>query len=198
MAQPLLTTQQAIVALDLTAPTGAQMQQINTLIGVVSDAVADLVGYDLQSSTGTEVYSGNNSDLLTPLRVPITAVASITIRSQSFGFVPAPMPQQPVDPGRYAFDDRSIYRTDGIRWPLGRKNITITYTGGFASVPNPVMQAASMWLKGMWLGLAADQNASSESYTGVLSQAFWQTGPGAIPPQARSLLAPYMARMIAP
>jgi len=158
-----------------------------TLAGAASDAcVSAMGGRDLLRSTRTEALSGTGSDLIPVNHTPIRSVTSVTIGTAALAVT------------SYTFDDNAIYLLNGGRIERGRKNVTVVYSGGLDDIPDPVSLAARYTVKAMWDARLTDMNTTSESFPGIGGSGFWPAGPGAVPPQARALLAPYARRAIVP
>ena len=91
-------------------------------------------------------------------------------------------------------DGRQIIWPCGC-FPPGIKNVTVSYAAGYATIPGSIQRATLYTLAAMWAASDVDHNASGESYNGVLSQNFWPSGPGAVPPQAIRLLNAYTKKL---
>lgn len=144
-----------------------------------SDAVIEYLGYNPQSSTETEFYNGTGTDSIAVNRVPITEVDEVKVS----GLV--------VPYERIIFGRAVIYRTDGVPFMRGRKNVEVTYTAGYQSLPGGIVQGVLLTVAAMYNSRTIDPNITGESVVGVYSAGFWPTGPGTIPPAARDLLSSY-------
>jgi hypothetical protein len=162
-------------------------------VNAANSAVTAVLQWDPTSQLRTEYYSGRGGPALTPNAAPITGLTSISI------FLGVNSAALPVDVTQCIIDRWQIIWRGGA-FPVGQKNITLVYTAGYlptSAEMQAIRQATFQTMKAMWVGRGADQNASSESFPGVLSQGFWAGGPGQVPPQARALLSPYCLKMIA-
>ncbi len=142
------------------------------------EAIISYLNTDPRMIEVTEYLNGNFANRLSPNRTPISLVSSINIDGCA------------INPTDFYWDDHLVY----LRWryfPKGYRNVQVVYTAGFDQLPTPIKLATLMTAKAMWSGRLADQNATGESFAGVMSQQFWGTGPGSIPPQAANLLNPY-------
>jgi hypothetical protein len=153
----------------------AQDTQITDLITKASAAVEDYLDRPATSQASTELYDGLGGRRLFTSRWPITAVSSILIDGQA------------VASGTFVFQGRMIQLRSGT-FTLGELNVEVTYTAGWTTLPDEVRTATLMTLQAMLFGTAADPNLVSESAGGVFGGSFISTGPGSIPPAARSYL----------
>lgn len=184
--------------------TSPPLQQLTPLIVPASQLVADCLGYDPLSQTWTELLSGRNTNELMPRRAPITAVTSVTINpaltsGQSvrlWGGTPTPFT---VPESELIFTEDTVIDATGRPFPLGNRNITLVYTAGYpvASMHPTIATATLIALKALLTGQSADPNVASEQFSGVLGRSYWPTGPGSLPPAARSMLEsfPYKVRL---
>jgi hypothetical protein len=153
---------------------------LNFAISAASNAALRFMGWDPRLRTVTEYFDGNNRNFLALNQTPIRNISSLVVDATC----------QPLDPSQFYWDDYSVYLTCGAFWRAS-KNVQVTYTGGYDPLPAEIGLAVIQITTAMWTGIQADQNATGESYAGVMSQQFWGSGPGSIPPQAKSLLMPY-------
>lgn len=160
---------------------GEAEAELQAAIDAATDACINVMNRDVSSITATQRISGGGGRSLSVNNTPITAVASIVIADVA------------VDLTDAYFTDTMIYRKTGI-FPVGMKNIVVTYTGGYENIPTPVKRAVLYTLKAMWGARGVDMNTSGESFPGVQNAQFWQQGPGFVPPAAQNLLNNYAAR----
>lgn len=195
--------------------SSASQDWVQTCLDAASQAVIDFIGVDPSTQTRTERYSGANTGFLFPkargLSAPISGVTSITINpamTSPCGGWWAGTANTPfvVDMSNVSFDDDSIYFTNTYVFPRGKKNMTVTYTAGYAltataglqTLPSSISQAVLYTVKAFYTTLGKEMNASSESYSGVMSQSFAGGGPGGLPPGAQMMLARYQVKMFSP
>ena len=187
----IITADEASVWLG--SPTVDSDAAFTNTVNAANAAVTAVLQWDPTSQLRTEYYSGRGTGVLTPNASSITGITSISIyQGTNANALPVDVTQCIID--RWQI----IWR--GGSFPVGLKNVTLVYTAGYladSAEMQAIRQAAFQTMKAMWTGRGADQNASSESFPGVLSQGFWAGGPGQVPPQARALLAPYALKMIA-
>lgn len=200
MATDLVTEAQALAWInDSSIMSGDPV--FDATIDAASDAIMGVLGYNPVQQEYTDVASGWGSYDL-PLKYRnITACSAIAVVSPpciGFGaYGLPPSPPTPMDPTQVTFgtfpQDMILRWTYG-KWPKGPqgfKNIAYTVTAGWASLPPAIMTATLMTIKALWYGAMADQNATGEQYSGVMSQQFRAGGPGSVPPQARLILDRY-------
>lgn len=107
------------------------------LISAASEAVERYLNRRILTATYTAVmFDGNGSALLPLPQSPVTAVSLLKVNgvtqraSTSYG------------DGGYKFTDGAVYFDSGAnRFPVGLRNIEVTYTAGFATVPVDLDQA---------------------------------------------------------
>jgi hypothetical protein len=169
---------------------------LSSFIAAATAAIIAVLGWDPNQQQTTELSDGyGRSELVVRRGCVVNGQSAISAVSQ-IACVNA-------DGSLVPYDLTSLYIDDPIvglrlyRFPMGRRNISITYTSGFSPIPQDLWLAEQMTVKAMWVGKNVDQHVTGEEYDGVIAAQFWQTGPGSVPPQARSLLAPYLKKMIA-
>jgi hypothetical protein len=181
-----------------------------------SDAVIEFLGGDPTSQVRTEVIDGTNTMFIYPdyrgKPAPITGVTSIEVAPAmtggwggDVGWLSSPVAPITVDLTQIGFLPDSIFYTLPRVFPRGKRNLTVVYTSGYATLgqtiagvaplPNAVVTATLFAAKAIYTTLGKEMNASSESYSGVFSQSFTGGGPGGLPPAAQLLLKPYRTLM---
>jgi hypothetical protein len=162
---------------------------LELILPSATQAVVDLLCWDPNSQEVNERYNGTGAPAIVVNRKCISAVASVAIENPITGT------QNVLDPSHYFFDGQKILSRRGP-YPRGQKNIIVSYTAGLVPIPASIVLAAKMTLKAMWSGKDFEQNATGSEVPDVESLTFWPTGPGAVPPQARSLLMKYRIEML--
>ena len=199
--------------------TAASTVWVQAALDAASQAVIDYLGVDPSTQTRTEMISGANTPFLFPRAsgkgAPITAVTSITINPALnipggcrgwWGLGIGNPTLCTVDITTASFDGGFIYSLLGHKFPRGKRNITIVFTSGYAltpengvpNLPSSITQATLFATKAVFTALGKELNAANESYAGVLAQSFFSSGPGALPPAAKTYLAPYQTKMFSP
>lgn len=113
--------------------------QIDVIVSAVDRSMKEYLGRQIESASVTaEIHDGNGlDDSLILLEWPVTSVSSVSI-----------------DGAALAASDHEIDGANGILhykpggtgfapWPKGRRNISVTYTAGYASVPADLALAAT-------------------------------------------------------
>jgi hypothetical protein len=196
----LVTLAQAQVWLGDSDPNDAGVLSI--LVSSASQMAIDFLGWDPADQSYTSYYSGRGTPLLLVREKPVTGVESLlALPALTRGFMkvgpydayePAVTPIT-LDTTNISFFERRVFFTNGQAFPAGKQNIQITYSAGYqpAQMPPAITQAVLMIIKALWMAQEVDPNVASQAFNGVMSQQFWQSGPGAIPPAAKSMLTPY-------
>jgi hypothetical protein len=174
----LITTAEAAAWLNI-ADWATDAPELPALVEAASAAVEEFCDRRFASATVTETYAGHGSRLIFPRRAPVTGVTSITVDDVAFP--------------TFTFDDTSI--KGGTAFPPSSV-IVVTYTGGYATIPDVIQLATKMVVQGMYTAPAMDPNLTSESLGGVFSGGYAENGPGGIGRAARILLQSYVCRFV--
>lgn len=86
----------------------------------------------------TEFYNGNGKTAQFLRNGPVTAVAAVTINGVTVPLAPALTPGASQGTG-FSFDDLQVYLT-GWEFCRGYRNVQVTYTAGYATVPFELAQ----------------------------------------------------------
>lgn len=105
---------------------------LQTLITAASVAIANYISRDIVSQSYTDVLDGTNGRVMVLPNSPITAIASVTIDGKT---IPA---GSVTTPGFYFTPTKIIL--NGYYFSKGYGNVVITYTAGFASIPQDIAQ----------------------------------------------------------
>ncbi len=97
----------------------------------------------IESASVTEYIDGDGGYAMW-LREPAEAITSIKISSSADWTV------DPIDSGDYLLDDMAVERVSGGVWTIGRKNIQVIYSAGFATIPDDIYWAAMSTLQTKW------------------------------------------------
>jgi hypothetical protein len=109
---------------------------ISDMITGYSAWIQSYLSRNILSQSYTIVRSGRGGNAMQLPNYPITAVSALTIDGIA-------IPAQPsFGQYGYRFDDESIV-LDCAYFTIGRSNISITYTAGFATVPPDLAKAAN-------------------------------------------------------
>lgn len=112
---------------------------LSALITAASAAVEQYIGRIIQQQSYTALMDGNGAALLPLPQYPISAVSVVEINGVAVGA------NSTWGDGGFAHDgDRSLYFPgEGRVFPVGKRNVKVTYTAGYASVPADLAQAVN-------------------------------------------------------
>lgn len=157
-----------------------------SLVRAASEACIKVMGRDPLRRTHTDTVNGCGGPALPVNEFPISSVTSVTINARTGG--------TPMLPTQYTWDDNLIYNLAGD-FPRGIRNVQVVYIAGLYPRPEPITLAGRYTCKGMWDARLTDMNSTGESWSDVGGSSFWPSGPGAVPPQAMSLLMLYQSKI---
>jgi uncharacterized phiE125 gp8 family phage protein len=115
-------------------PSGQDAALIQTLVTAASVLIQSYLGYNIASATYTETRSGHGRESLALRNGPVTAIQSLTVGATTQSASPG------YDQTGYSFDGGRVYLSNGV-FSCGIRNISITYTAGYATVPDDLAQA---------------------------------------------------------
>jgi hypothetical protein len=185
---PLLTLDEANAWLGLESDGGEKDALVTAAIQASSDAIANYIGYNPNSTTYTaETQDGQDTRAVYTLGYPIISVASVSIGGS---VIPA---------SSYVVKKEFITLKDGAKFPAGTQNVSITYTAGYASIPGILKQACQYATKAVYSAQSVDPNVASESVPGVYSASYAMASApgrsgsiaGTLPMNAQLLLDPF-------
>ena len=139
-----MAAQDIITAAEAKAYMGLSGSDKDTIIGTfITDAstwIEEYLGRKVVASQTVteEVGNGTGTEYFTPKFPPVTAVSTLKSRGSPTGSWAAIVSDSSnilIDPINGDFVE--LY---GTTFPAGRSNIQITYTAGFASMPNEIKQ----------------------------------------------------------
>ena len=107
---------------------------LQRLLTTVSVTMQNWMNRTIPSASYTETRDGNGNDTLVLANRPVTAVSSVLVGGQPV--LPSP---DGIQAG-YVFDGWMVYLIGSV-FTRGRKNVQVSYTGGFAMVPYDLAQA---------------------------------------------------------
>ncbi len=151
---------------------------LTALVSAVTALFENVCRRTFASTVYTDVeYDGTGTDKLILANPPITDISSIKIASnRNFGAATA------LASSRYVFDDAGVVTLvpasgatsiilggDGGIFPKGHRVVQISYTGGFATIPADLKQAAilmcSTWMNRRRRGGVLSTTVGSETVT---------------------------------
>jgi len=133
-AQDLATVAGVHRWLDIDVAITTDDDVLQSLITAVSDQAVRYMGRDIKEQSYTRRFDGKGTDRLVLPDGPVTAVASLTISGVT---VPAAASSEGTG---FLFDEDGL-TLFGYRFARGRLNVAVTYTGGYATVPEGVRAA---------------------------------------------------------
>ncbi len=140
--------------------TGVENEDSNTMQSVYCSAscniIEDYLGYSPESTDISEVLDGNATSQIALSSKPVTAIKSVKINGKS------------IDVSNFVAQDRYLYRTDGYNFTSGLRNIVITYTAGYESVPGIIVMTA--------LRIAGILQSEGGGNVGITSKSFGDEG----------------------
>jgi hypothetical protein len=107
---------------------------LTDMIVQASAIIGNFLNRNLLSQTYTEKYSGVGMSSMMLRNWPITAVASLSIDT-----VAVPPSSDGVYNSGFAFD-ANMLNLIGYQFTRGKNNVAVTYTAGYASLPEDVEQ----------------------------------------------------------
>ena len=163
--------------------------QLDLLIAAASEAVERWCGCAFASAEATEHYDGGGHDRLVLRRRPVTAVAGLwDDTARDFD-----------DASEIAGDDYVLEMDAGIVRLLrgsfgdGVRNVKITYTAGYGTIPDDLAQACIL-IAASWFNQArgGGEGLRSQAVAGVARQ----FAEASMPDSVRRLLAPFRTHSI--
>lgn len=147
MALATLTDVQEIVKID-----GGAQAHVTNLLAAANQWALDYIGCDLAQASHTERLSGDGTRLLYPSYWPVTAVTSVVV--ENIGLTLSVIDyNDTTDSSQDVFLPEHgmflVMRAVGETvyglgvWPRGYGNIKITYTAGYATIPERVRRAVA-------------------------------------------------------
>jgi len=126
-------------------------EQLQFIVDGVNAAVVEQLEREIESAEATEYYDGHDEKLLMLRRRPVTAVAGVWVDPTGYAgqgsnaFASTTEWTQGTDffirETEESEDNGGILEAIARAWPFGRKNIKITYTAGYATVPDDLKLA---------------------------------------------------------
>src|SRR5215203_5276906 len=191
----------------------AHLDTLKAELGITGTAEdAQLQGYIFQASSAITGYLGRviaQETVAEQFRLPQELACRGGVESLPLSRCPVSVIASVVVDGvTLSASDYEVEAKSGLLWRLysdslgpwrGRK-ITVTYTGGYTSLPelpDAIERAAHILITHMRSAAGRDPQLRSESIDGVWSGQYWVgTTPGAtagLPPDVTALLEPYRA-----
>ena len=112
--------------------------ELTRMLEVQSGFAEQYMGRSIVRASFTERRNGNCSDVLFVRNAPISAISLLTING-------ATIAASDGTSSGYIFEAESVFLLGGQRFTRGTKNVVITYTGGYQTVPPEIAHPSSKW-----------------------------------------------------
>lgn len=110
--------------------------RIATLINFLSTRIASWCGRTFIETTYTDqLYDGNGSPYLQLKQYPRTTTVTVVVKIDDVT----------VDTSDYKVYSEEGYIYKGSWWPNGKQNIKVTYSAGYAAIPEDLGMAVAEW-----------------------------------------------------
>lgn len=152
MAAPTLTTLAALkVYLGIASDVTTEDSRLTALLSATEQSVEKWLGRKMLSAARTEYFSGSGRPLLILNQRPVTAISGVWVDQSGYGghgadafadetewelgvdFFPRSLTADESNPGM-------LEAICGI-WPEGQQNIKVSYTAGYATIPDDFANA---------------------------------------------------------
>jgi len=189
----LITTERAQQNPQLAA---ADATLLATLITAASRAIETWCNRSFPSAEATEYYDGDGTQTLRLRRYPITDLDTVTVIDSDDDDT-----EYDADGDEFrgwADDDNAGIITfkpspstdvEFTYFPVGRENVKVTYTAGYADIPADIQEACAQTCA--WLLSANERDAGVTAERLGDYQYTRDTAGGLLPPLAKALLARY-------
>ena len=154
---------------------------LTRMIWMASQAMRDMAGSEIVSTTYAEVRNGQNRPSMATRRIPVTAVSSVKVDGR---VIPA---ATSVTGSGFRFDEHFIH-LNGYLFCKGSANVELVYTAGHATVPQPIAQMCIDVIQSTWGDKGRDAAVGSYSVPGVYSESLRQIASVRVPPAVRQQL----------
>jgi len=132
----------------LGCPSDDASGTLQRVITAVSTAIQNTIGRNIKTASYNEIFDGRGRSRIMVSNWPITAVASVTLGELMQVSVP---PRSSASPG-YTFSDKFVYVDSPYFYDPGKRNVQITYTAGYTTVPFDIEQGCLTWIKAIMDG----------------------------------------------
>jgi hypothetical protein len=178
----LLTTAEATT---LVPPDVSAHPAFTFLLDAASVRLEKACRRTFASAAVDELLDGSGHEVLVVSRPPIVTWTSLAIDAVA------------VDAADYVVSSSGglLYRKSGFAWPTGRQNIRAIYTGGYATVPEPIRLATAMLATHLKVGLRITGQFSEERIGDYWYKIAAESETD-LPAGVQSLIAPYVLRSV--
>jgi hypothetical protein len=169
---------------------------LSLLISAASAAIEKRLNRTLASGTVTETYSGAGLGRIWLRRLPVSAVTAVSINGSA-------LDNTNSDAWGFNSSTGELWRGlghDNVRYaavfPRGSQNVTVTYTGGYATIPADLKVACIALIQHMangakYTGIFKSEELGDYAYT-LADAALLE-----LPPLTLQLLSPYVIDYVA-
>lgn len=135
---------EAFTGLDDASMSAADKMSTELLVNASSKQILQFTGRLFKQGTFSEVWDGQDSDLILTTEYPVISVTSV-----KFSFNGDFASQQAIDPQLYGVDPSgsSISFRGNVRTPLERACVQVVYQAGYATIPEDLQLASLLQYK---------------------------------------------------
>lgn len=171
---------------------------LTDLVAEAESAIVELTGgRQLEAASITEVLDGSGREALRLTHYPVNSVGTVKLAANR-DFAAA----DPLAAGDLHFDPAAglLYWRGGC-WPLGLRNVQVTYNAGYSTLPVAITRAANIvvadwYTRAKQLASGQSQNELASENLGDRSESYHrELTDWGIPAPAKSLLMPYLKRV---
>jgi len=161
MAQYLTTTARAMRKAAL---KNISSDVVNDFLDMAQDAIEKDCDRKFEYASYTGVYNGNGSKRLWLKNAPITSITSVTITEddgteESLTVATDLVFEAANGAVEFGPDNVSSYEL----WPEGFQNISVTYVGGYSTIPDALQEACALKALIFFAHSGADLNAALQA-----------------------------------
>jgi len=174
----------------------------STLLGEILDGATELIeNYckrNFESAERTELYDGQGDDIIFLRSIPITDLGDVIITDANDDTTT-------IDAANFEIDLESGFiqfaYTNDSTWctfPIGVQNVSVTYTAGFATVPDIVQDACIKVALNMYAMASGNRNPAYKSekigdysYTKFTKSDLGGSNNGVMSQEIKEMLEPY-------
>lgn len=175
----------------LPALSNADVQYLSDLVEAACAAVEKhCKRFFAQVAYTDEPYDGNARTQLFLGNFPVTTLASVTVTDPDGGQTQLAASCFDLNESTGEIRFKAGGPCDLTHFPAGLSNVAVSYTGGFATVPADVIEAAAQ--TALWLHEYATVGTGVASERlGDYSRTFRKVAASGLPASVKALLAPY-------
>jgi hypothetical protein len=125
--------------LDIPISDTTQDLKIERMINTASAMIDNHCGYQIISQSYTQLFSGNNKNILFLNKSKINSITSINIDVNRIFAI-----DSLIASTEYIISDENSVKRYDYYWPLGNNNIKIIFTAGYTIIPSDINYACLM------------------------------------------------------